>query len=102
MCVWSVDSKWNWIKSGWNLLGHFFKNRTGNITGVSREPAADVPMVLIMLLGLLEVAAKMLGVTGPVAGLPPAAVVTARPPGGGFFAGTTTLLRVQTPKQASS
>lgn len=56
----------------------------------------DLPVVLIMLLGVAEAAAKMLGVLPAVS---PAevlllvpTVLTARLPGEVFFTGTTTLL----------
>lgn len=57
----------------------------------------DVPVVLIMLLGVAEAAAKMLGVLPAVSPaevlllLP--TVLTARLPGEVFFTGTTTLLQ---------
>lgn len=57
----------------------------------------DLPVVLIMLLGVAEAAAKMLGVLPAVSPaevlllLP--TVLTARLPGEVFFTGTTTLLQ---------
>lgn len=57
----------------------------------------DIPVVLIMLLGVAEAAAKMLGVLPAVSPaevpllLP--TVLTARLPGEVFFTGTTTLLQ---------
>lgn len=55
----------------------------------------NLPVVLIMLLGVAVAAANILGVlpdegTPLVVGVP--TVFTARLPGGGFFTGTTTLL----------
>lgn len=58
----------------------------------------DLPVVLIMLLGVAEAAAKILGVLPAVSPaevllllLP--TVLTVRLPGEGFFTGTTTLLQ---------
>lgn len=56
----------------------------------------DLPVVLIMLLGVAEAAAKMLEVlpaASPAEVLLLPTVLTARLPGGVFFTGTTTLLQ---------
>lgn len=62
---------------------------------ILRNIQEDLPVVLIMLLGVAVAAAKILGVlpeegTPLVVGVP--TVFTARLPGGGFLTGTTTLL----------